>query len=95
MTKVARDAGPSPSAGEDGEYFQEMVVKAAEQMMSAARSFLCSAAISKSDGVITSLAEMRIALIRCSAAAEVWTQHLAEQESKETTPRVITVFDEK
>ena len=82
MTKVAYDVGPSPSVGEDGEYFQEIVVKAAEQMMSAARSFLRGAAISNNEVAATSLAEMRIALIRCSAANKVWTQHLDEQEAK-------------
>jgi hypothetical protein len=34
--------------------------------------------MSKSDDAATSFAEMRIALIRCSAANNVWTQHRAE-----------------
>ncbi|HEX4134541.1 MAG TPA: hypothetical protein VHY84_08035 [Bryobacteraceae bacterium] len=87
------DAAPSPSACDDGEYFQEMVIRAAEQMMSAARSFLRNAVISKSNGAVTSLAEMRIALIRCSAANKVWTRHLAEHACNETAPVLVATSD--
>jgi hypothetical protein len=63
---------------EDSEYLQERVIKAAEQMVTAALSFLRNAVMSRSDDAATSFAEMRIALIRCSAANNVWIQHRAE-----------------
>jgi hypothetical protein len=81
MTTNDNDSDNSVRTGsrcQDSEYLQERVIKAAEQMVTAALSFLRNAVMSKSDDAATSFAEMRIALIRCSAANNVWTQHRAE-----------------
>lgn len=53
-------------------------MKAAEQMVISTLSFLRNLVASRSDDAVTNFAEMRRAMIRCSATSNVWTQHLTD-----------------
>jgi hypothetical protein len=75
------ESNPAQTAGsrcEDGEYLHQMAIKAADQMVTAALAFQRNVAMSKVDDAATSFADMRMALIKCSTANQVWSQHLAE-----------------
>lgn len=75
------ESNPVRTAGtrcEDGEYLHEMAIKAADQMVASALSFQRNVVMSKIDDAATSFAEMRMALIKCSTANQVWSQHRAE-----------------
>jgi len=76
-----KDSNSVPVAGqwcEESEGIREMVLEAADQMVAAALSFQRDVAMSKGDAASASAAEMRVAMIKCAAANNIWGQHRAE-----------------